>query len=29
MIFDYSLAGLVTIGLLIYLVFALVRPERF
>jgi K+-transporting ATPase KdpF subunit len=29
MIFDYSLAGLVTIGVLIYLVFALVRPERF
>jgi K+-transporting ATPase KdpF subunit len=29
MIFDYSLAGLVTAGLLIYLVYALVRPERF
>jgi K+-transporting ATPase KdpF subunit len=29
MIFDYSLAGLVTIGVLIYLVFALLRPERF
>jgi K+-transporting ATPase KdpF subunit len=29
MILDYSLAGGVTIGLLIYLVWALVRPERF
>lgn len=29
MIFDYSLAGLVTIGLLVYLVYALLRPERF
>jgi K+-transporting ATPase KdpF subunit len=29
MIFDYSLAALVTAGLLIYLVFALLRPERF
>jgi len=29
MIFDYSLAGLVTAGLLVYLVFALLRPERF
>jgi K+-transporting ATPase KdpF subunit len=29
MIFDYSLAGLVTVGLLIYLVYALVRPEQF
>jgi K+-transporting ATPase KdpF subunit len=29
MIFDYGLAGIVTIGLLIYLVFALLRPERF
>jgi len=29
MVFDYALAGLVTIGLLAYLVFALVRPERF
>jgi K+-transporting ATPase KdpF subunit len=29
MIFDYSLAGLVTAGLLIYLVYALLRPERF
>jgi K+-transporting ATPase KdpF subunit len=29
MIFDYSLAGLVTVGLLIYLTCALLRPERF
>ncbi len=29
MIFDYALAGLVTVGLLAYLVFALIRPERF
>jgi K+-transporting ATPase KdpF subunit len=29
MIFDYSLAGLVTLGLLVYLTYALVRPERF
>ena len=29
MIFDYSLAALVTAGLLVYLVFALLRPERF
>jgi K+-transporting ATPase KdpF subunit len=28
MIFDYSLAGLVTVGLTIYLVYALLRPER-
>jgi K+-transporting ATPase KdpF subunit len=27
MIFDYSLAGLVTVGLMIYLVYALLRPE--
>ncbi len=27
-IFDYSLAGLVTAGLLIYLVYALLMPER-
>jgi len=26
MIFDYSLAGLVTAGLMIYLVYALLRP---
>ena len=29
MIFDYWLAGLVTAGLLVYLVYALLRPERF
>jgi len=29
MIFDYSLAALVTAGLMIYLVFALLKPERF
>jgi K+-transporting ATPase KdpF subunit len=29
MIFDYSLAALVTIGLTIYLTYALLRPERF
>ena len=29
MIFDYSLAGLVTAGLLAYLTYALLRPERF
>jgi K+-transporting ATPase KdpF subunit len=28
MIFDYSLAGLVTAGLMIYLVYALLKPER-
>jgi K+-transporting ATPase KdpF subunit len=28
MIFDYSLAGLVTVGLMIYLIYALLRPER-
>jgi K+-transporting ATPase KdpF subunit len=28
MIFDYSLAGFVTVGLMIYLVYALLRPER-
>ena len=27
MIFDYSLAGLVTAGLMVYLVYALLRPE--
>jgi K+-transporting ATPase KdpF subunit len=29
MILDYSLAGLVSIGLLVYLTYALLRPERF
>jgi K+-transporting ATPase KdpF subunit len=28
MIFDYSLAALVTVGLLIYLTYALLQPER-
>jgi K+-transporting ATPase KdpF subunit len=28
MIFDYSLAGLVTAGLMVYLVYALLKPER-
>jgi K+-transporting ATPase KdpF subunit len=27
--FDYVLGGIVTVGLLIYLVYALIRPERF
>jgi len=29
MIFDYSMAGTVSLGLLIYLTYALLRPERF
>jgi K+-transporting ATPase ATPase F chain len=29
MTIDYVLGGLVTVGLLAYLVFALLRPERF
>ena len=29
MLFDYSLAGLVSLALLIYLTYALLRPERF
>jgi K+-transporting ATPase KdpF subunit len=29
LLFDYSLGALVTVGLLAYLVFALIRPERF
>ena len=29
MIFDYALPGLVTAGLLFYLTYALLRPERF
>ena len=29
MTLDYALAGLVTAGLLVYLVYALIRPERF
>ncbi len=28
MIFDYSLAAFVTVGLMIYLVYALLRPEH-
>ena len=28
MIFDYALAALVTAGLMIYLVYALLKPER-
>ncbi len=29
MIVDYGLAAAVTLGLLVYLVYALIRPERF
>jgi K+-transporting ATPase KdpF subunit len=29
MTLDYTLGSIVTIGLLIYLVYALVRPEKF
>ena len=29
MVFDYSLAGLVTVGLLVYLTYALLKPEKF
>ncbi|WLB56153.1 K(+)-transporting ATPase subunit F [Bradyrhizobium sp. 521_C7_N1_3] len=29
MTFDYSLAAVVSIGLLFYLTYALLRPERF
>jgi K+-transporting ATPase KdpF subunit len=29
MMLDYVLGGLVTLGLLVYLVYALLRPERF
>jgi K+-transporting ATPase ATPase F chain len=29
MIFDFVLGGLVTAGLLVYLTYALLRPERF
>jgi len=28
-VFDYSFAGFVTAGLLLYLTYALLRPERF
>lgn len=29
MAFDYTLAGIVTAGLLVYLFYVLMRPERF
>ena len=29
MILDYILGGVVTLGLLVYLVYVLLRPERF
>ena len=29
MTFDYALGAVVTVGLLAYLVYALIRPERF
>jgi K+-transporting ATPase ATPase F chain len=29
MTLDYALGALVTLGILVYLVFALIRPERF
>ena len=29
MVLDYTLGGLVALGLLVYLVYALLRPERF
>jgi K+-transporting ATPase KdpF subunit len=29
MIIDYSLAGVVTLALLAYLIYAMLRPERF
>ncbi len=29
MTFDYSLAAIVSVGLLVYLTYALLRPERF
>jgi K+-transporting ATPase KdpF subunit len=29
MLLDYLLGGMVTLGLLVYLVYALLRPERF
>jgi K+-transporting ATPase KdpF subunit len=29
MLFDLTLGSIVTLGLLVYLVFALLRPERF
>jgi K+-transporting ATPase KdpF subunit len=29
MMFDYSLAGLVTAGLMVYLIYVLLKPEQF
>jgi K+-transporting ATPase KdpF subunit len=29
MTIDYTLGAIVTVGLLVYLVYALIRPERF
>ena len=29
MIFDYAIAGLVTVFITVYLIYALLRPERF
>ena len=29
MLFDYILGGIVSLGILVYLVYALARPERF
>lgn len=29
MFFDYALGGVVTVVIMVYLVYALVRPERF
>jgi K+-transporting ATPase KdpF subunit len=29
MIIDYALGGIVTAGILAYLIYALIRPERF
>jgi K+-transporting ATPase KdpF subunit len=29
MLIDYVLGAIVTVGLLVYLVYALIRPERF
>jgi K+-transporting ATPase KdpF subunit len=29
MVFDYWLAGIVTVGILVYLVYALLTPEKF
>lgn len=29
MVFDYSLAALFTLGLMVYLVYALLTPEKF